>query len=151
IYPVVMSNGVSTSADKNIVDLSRGHGDKAVSKAVRVMRERLQFSGNGIRGFDRDLLALHAAAVLQGASIIPMFIILVTGIGLYINPAPNLFGWALLALSVHAINILIARRASRVELTAADTRKWRLRLLAGQVLIGISWALFSLQDCTTCS
>ena len=146
-----MSNGVSTSADKNIVDLSRGHRNKAVSKAVRVMRERLQFSGNGIQGFDRDLLSLHAAAVLQGASIIPMFIILVTGIGLYINPAPNLFGWALLALSVHAINILIARRASRVELTAADTRKWRLRLLAGQVLIGISWALFSLQDCTTCS
>src|SRR3546814_4455102 len=43
----------------------------------------------------------RSGAVLQGASVIPMFIILVTGIGLYINPAPNLFGWALLALSVH--------------------------------------------------
>src|SRR3546814_507675 len=93
----------------------------------------------------------RSGAVLQGASVIPMFIILVTGIGLYINPAPNLFGWALLALSVHAVNILIARRASSIELTAAGTRKWRLRLLCGQVLIGVSWALFSVQDCTACS
>ena len=37
-----MSTGVSTSTDKIIVDRSRSHRNKAVSRAVRATRERLQ-------------------------------------------------------------------------------------------------------------
>ncbi|HEX2147280.1 MAG TPA: HAMP domain-containing sensor histidine kinase, partial [Pseudorhizobium sp.] len=57
----------------------------------------------------------------------------------------------LLALSIHAINVLLARRASRIEIGALDTARWRRTLLAGQVLVGCSWALFSLQHCAACS
>lgn len=146
-----MSNGVSASADKNIVDLSRGHRNKAVSKTVRATRERLQSTGRNAPAFDRDVLAMHVNTVLQSALVTPLFVTVVTAIGLYLNPATTLVGWALLALSVHAINVLIARRASRIEITAPNMRKWRLRLLIGQVLVGCSWAVFSLQDCATCS
>ena len=146
-----MSNGASASADKNIVDLSRSHRNKAVSKTVRATRERLQTSGGSAPAFDRDVLTIHVNAVLQSALVTPLFVAVVTAVGLYVNPVANLFGWALLALSVHAINVLIARRASRVEITAADTAKWRRRLLIGQVLVGGAWAVFSMQDCPTCS
>ncbi|KGD94456.1 HAMP domain-containing sensor histidine kinase [Rhizobium sp. YS-1r] len=146
-----MSNGVSTSTDKIIVDRSRSHRNKAVSKAVRATRERLQSSAKGNQIFDRDMLAMHVNAVLQSASIMPLFIVLVTAIGVYLNPDTGLFAWALLMLSVHAINVLLARRASRKEITAIETRKWRNRLLAAQVLVGFGWALFSFQSCNTCA
>lgn len=146
-----MSNGASASADKNIVDLSGRHRNKAVSKTVRATRERLQSTGRSAPAFDRDVLAMHANAVLQSALVTPFFVAVVTTIGLYINPVANLFGWALLALSIHAINVLIARRISRIEIAATDIRKWRLRLLVGQILVGCGWAVFSLQDCATCS
>ncbi|KEQ06062.1 MULTISPECIES: sensor histidine kinase [Pseudorhizobium] len=146
-----MSNGVSTSTDKNIVDLSRSNRNRAVSKTVRATRERLQTTGNSTKFFDRDALALHVNAMLQSALVTPIFVAVVTAIGLYINPASNLIAWALLALSTHAINVLAARRASRIEITTLNTASWRMRLLCGQILVGCSWALFSLQGCETCS
>src|SRR5690606_6806874 len=110
IDPVVMSNGVSTSNDKNIVDLSRSNRNRAVSKTVRATRERLQTTGSSTKFFDRDALALHVNAMLQSALVTPIFVAVVTAIGLYIHPAGDLLAWALLALSVHAINVLAARR-----------------------------------------
>jgi len=146
-----MSNGVSTSTDKIIVDKSRSHRNKAVSKTVRATRERLQSSANGNDLFDRDMLTMHVNAVLQGASVMPLFIVLVTAIGVYLNPDASLFGWALMMLSLHAVNVLLARRASRKEIAAIDIRKWRRRLLVAQVLVGCGWAIFALQSCDTCS
>ncbi len=146
-----MSNGVSTSTDKNIVDLSRSNRNRAVSKTVRATRERLQSTGRSTIVFDRDALALHVNAVLQSALVTPLFVAVVTAIGLYLNPAANLLGWALLALSVHALNVLLARRISRIEIAALEATRWRRRLLAVQVLAGGCWALFSLQACHSCS
>ncbi len=145
-----MSSGVSTSTDKIIVDRSRGHRNKAVSKAVRATRERLQLSTNGNQAFDRDMLSMHVNAVLQAAAVVPLFIALVTAIGMYVSPSANLIVWALLMLSLHAINLLLARRFSRKEIAAAATTKWRRRMLFAQVLLGIGWAIFALQTCDAC-
>ena len=145
-----MSSGVSTSTDKIIVDRSRGHRNKAVSKAVRATRERLQSSANGNQAFDRDMLAMHVRAILQGALIMPLLVALVTGIGIYISPGTDLIGWALLVLCIHALHVLLARRASRKELGANDTPKWRMRFLLAQVVIGCGWAVFALRDCSAC-
>ncbi|OHV81067.1 HAMP domain-containing sensor histidine kinase [Rhizobium sp. LCM 4573] len=145
-----MSSGVSTSTDKIIVDRSRGHRNKAVSKAVRATRERLQSSANGNQAFDRDMLAMHVRAILQGALIMPLLVALVTGIGIYISPGTDLIGWALLVLCLHALHVLLARRASRKELGANDTPKWRMRFLLAQVVIGCGWAAFALRDCSAC-
>jgi two-component system cell cycle sensor histidine kinase PleC len=145
-----MSSGVSTSTDKNIVDRSRSHRNKAVSKAVRATRERLQSNANGSQVFDRDMLAMHVTAVLQAAAVTPLVVTLVTAIGVYINPDAHLFAWALLMLCLHSVNVLVARRASRVEIGAGDIAKWRRRFIVGQVLVGCGWALFALQGCNTC-
>lgn len=145
-----MSSGVSTSPDKNIVDRSRSHRNKAVSKTVRATRERLQSSSKGSHAFDRDMLVLHIAAMLQGALILPAFVVIVAAIGIYINGDAKLFPWALLTLAAHSINLLLARRASRVDLSGAHTRRWRHLLLAGQALMGFCWALFALVDCPAC-
>ena len=145
-----MSSGVSTSTDKIIVDRSRSHRNKAVSKAVRATRERLQSSANGNQAFDRDMLAMHVRAILQGALIMPLLVALVTGIGIYISPGTDLIGWALLVLCIHAAHVLLARRASRKELGPNDTPKWRMRFLLAQVVIGCGWAVFALRDCSAC-
>jgi two-component system cell cycle sensor histidine kinase PleC len=146
-----MSSGVSTSTDKIIVDRSRSHRNKAVSKAVRTTRERLQLRSPGNHAYDRDMLAAHVHAVLQSAAIVPLFIALVTGIGLYLSPSTHLIAWALLMLSLHAINLLLARRFSRKEISQAQAARWRRRLLVAQILIGIGWAIFALQSCSACS
>lgn len=146
-----MISGVTTSNDKIIVDRSRSHRNKAVSKAVRATRERLQYSANGSQAFDRDMLSLHVNAVLQGALIMPLFVVLVTAAGLYLDPDPGIFTWVLLMLSVHAVNVLICKRASRKEIASADAYKWRSRLLFAQFLIGCGWAMFALQDCSACT
>ena len=146
-----MSSGVSTSTDKNIVDRTRSHRNKAVSKAVRATRDRLQSSSNGNFAFDRDMLSIHIGSGLQAALMTPLVVAVVTAIGFYLNPDIHIFAWALLMLCLHAINVLLARRASKVEITAADTRKWRRRLLTGHILLGCGWGVFALQGCSTCA
>ncbi len=145
-----MSNGVSTSNDKNIVDKSRSHRNKPVSKAVRVTRERLQSSHSPSGAFDRDVLVMYINAVLQGASIMPLFVIIVAALGVYFTENTQIFLWALLTLTAHATNVFLARRARKHEMTTARARKWRRALLLGQFMIGCCWAVFAVQDCATC-
>ena len=145
-----MSSGVSTSNDKIIVDRTRAHRNKAVSKAVRATRERLQSNGSSSPMFEREMLTLHLHSMLQGAMIMPLFVTLVAAAGMYINPQGGMLGWALLTLAIHSINLLLARRASRIEITTTKTGKWRRRLLAGQILMGCCWAIFATGQCQTC-
>lgn len=145
-----MSKGVPTSADKNIVDLSRGHRNTAVAKAVRTTRERLQSSKGGTMLFESEMLGMHLGATLQGAAVMPIVILMVSGFGAYINPDPTLFLWTLASLTVHAFNILMVKRASRQDLTDSNLVKWRRLLLGGQAGMGVCWAFFSLQSCASC-
>lgn len=145
-----MGTGVSTSTDKNIVDKSRSHRNKPVSKAVRQTRERLQSSHPASGAFDRDVLLLYINAVLQGASIVPLFVVIIAALGIYMTENTQIFLWALLTLTAHAANVFLARRARKREFTAVNARKWRRVLLLGQLTIGCCWAVFALQDCATC-
>jgi two-component system cell cycle sensor histidine kinase PleC len=145
-----MSTGVSTSTDKIIVDKSRSHRNKAVSKAVRSTRERLQTGQSTASGFDRDMLRLYISSVLQGAIAMPLFLVLITGIGIYLSERLNLVGWALLALSVHALTVVLARHASTDDITAEKAVLWRRRFLIAQIVMGICWASFSMQECNVC-
>ncbi|MHA7968757.1 sensor histidine kinase [Rhizobium sp. CAU 1783] len=145
-----MSNGVTTSTDKNIVDLSRGHRNKAVAKAVRTTRERLQSNQSGSLLFESEILGMHLGATLQGAAVMPIIILMVSGFGAYINPDPTLLLWTLATLTIHALNIILVKRASRVDLVAANLIRWRRLLLIGQVSMGACWAFFSLQSCNPC-
>ncbi|MGO4441249.1 sensor histidine kinase [Rhizobium sp. RAF56] len=143
-----MGSGVSTSTDKIIVDRTRGHRNKAVSRAVRQTRERLQMGGGG--SFDREIMMMHLHAMLQGASVVPIFIIVVAGLGLYITRDVEVVGWALLTLTAHAINMLIGRYLRKQTITAESARRWRPILILGQMLIGCCWAFFALMGCDAC-
>jgi two-component system cell cycle sensor histidine kinase PleC len=144
-----MSTGVSTSTDKIIVDRSRSHRNKAVSKAVRQTRERLQSGHTG--SFDREVMMMHVGAMLQGASLMPIFVIIVAALGAYLTGDIRIFAWALLTLTCHAINLILGSRVKRNEITTENAKKWRRILLLGQILSGFCWALFSLKGCAACS
>ncbi|WP_460930763.1 sensor histidine kinase [Shinella zoogloeoides] len=146
-----MSTGVSTSTDKIIVDKSRSHRNKAVSRAVRATRERLQTATGNSPGFDREMMQLHITATVHGALAIPVVVVLIAAGGIYLTQESGLLAWAVLALSVHAIGMLVARRARRHDITGENVRRWQRRFLVAQVLMGLAWATFSLQTCGRCS
>lgn len=145
-----MSNGVSTSTDKIIVDRTRAHRSKPVSKAVRATRERLQYIEQGAQLFDREMLSQHVTTVLQGALITPVFVLLVTIVGFSINPDGRLISWSLLTLTIHAMNLVLARRVARAEFSTEEALRWRKWLMTGQILLGCCWAMFALQSCDAC-
>ncbi|MCV9996778.1 HAMP domain-containing histidine kinase [Pararhizobium sp. YC-54] len=145
-----MSKGVSTSTDKIIVDKSRSHRNAAVSKAVRTTRERLQAGPSNASGFDKEMLGLHVDTMLQGAIAMPLFIILVTAVGVYLSQQLDLVAWGITALCVNAIGILLARSAKALDIPTDKVNDWRRRFLIVYVVIGFCWAAFILQDCNSC-
>ena len=145
-----MSKGVSTSTDKIIVDKSRSHRNTAASKAVRTTREKLQAGPSNFAGFDKDMLGLHIESMLQGAIVMPFFLFLVTGLGVYLSQSLDLLVWGIMGLCVHAIGIFLARQAKASEITAEKVAYWRRRFLLVQGLFGICWAAFLLHDCGQC-
>ena len=140
-----MSKSASTTTDKNIVDRSRTRRNKAVFETVKSTRERLQYGPVGTGVFERDMLQMHIAETLQSATIMPLFIVLATGVGIYISRDPQVVGWSVLALTAHALALFFARKASRQELNAANLSRWHSIFLATQIIIGLVWVLFAIQ------
>ncbi len=72
----------SHTADKNIVDRSKRHRNSDVARAVKKTRDRLsQQAGNP--DFDRELLKLHARAMLGSATAIPLLVVTIAAAGLF--------------------------------------------------------------------
>ncbi|WEX76003.1 HAMP domain-containing histidine kinase [Sinorhizobium numidicum] len=145
-----MSIAASTSTDKIIVDKSRSHRNKAVSKTVRATRQRLQTGSSAPSGFDREMLFLHIDSVLHGAIAMPLLVGLIAAGGVYLSEDPGILAWALMTLSAHAVTIFLARKARRENFGAEKVATWRRRFLAAQVLMGLCWAVFATQDCPAC-
>ncbi|MFD2343052.1 sensor histidine kinase [Sinorhizobium terangae] len=145
-----MSIVASTSTDKIIVDKSRSHRNKAVSKTVRATRERLQTGSSAPTGFEREMLLLHIDSVLHGAIALPFLIALIAATGVYLSGEPDILAWALATLSAHAVIIFLARKAKREDIGADKVAVWRRRFLVGQALMGLCWAIFATQDCAAC-
>jgi two-component system cell cycle sensor histidine kinase PleC len=139
-----------TMTDKNIVDRSRAHKNAAVVKTVRATREQLQHGRETDPAFDHEMVRLHINAVLQGAAAAPVLVILTTVGGLWFDEAIWLLAWALLTMIAYAVLVLTARRASKGPYNEQMAESWRRRFLATYALIGLCWALFSYQDCTSC-
>ena len=146
-----MSTGVSTSTDKIIVDKSRSLRNKAVTRTVRATRERLQTATGTSPGFEREMMQLHVESVAQGALAVPLVIMLIAAGGIYLTQEIGLAAWAVLALSVHALGMLVARRARSQDITGENVRRWQRRFLVAQALMGVAWAAFALQGCGPCS
>lgn len=145
-----MGQSVSNSSDKHIVDLTRSRRGNATAKALRATRERLQSTHGGTPAFEKELLLMHTQASLQGAAITPFITVVFAAVSAYLSHNPTYIFWALLTLSVHALNILLIRKASaRIPLTKRQEH-WRHLLLAGHGAIGCCWALFAYKTCDAC-
>ena len=62
----------STTADKFIVDRRKPHRNSDVSRALRRTRDRLSQQAGNPR-FDRELLKIHAQAIMDSATAIPLW------------------------------------------------------------------------------
>ena len=141
-----MSKSVSTSTDKIIVDRSKKHRNKAVFDTVKTTRERLQQGAGGNEAYEREMLTMHIAEALQGAMIMPLFIVLASIIGLYITGDISLIIWSLIALSFHAMSLVLAKRAAKQAITDDNLQHWKNLFLGMQILIGCAWAMFALAE-----
>lgn len=145
-----MSIAVSTSTDKIIVDKSRSHRNKPVSKTVRATRERLQTGSSAPSGFEREMLNLYIGSALHGAIAMPLLVALITAVGIYLSGNLSIVVWAVMTLSAHAITVFLARKARKEDIAADKVPVWRRRFLIGQLLMGLCWATFVTQDCAAC-
>jgi two-component system, cell cycle sensor histidine kinase PleC len=145
-----MGNSLSNSTDKHIVNLTRNRRGDATAKALRLTRERLQSTHGGTPAFEKELLLMHTQASLQGAAITPFITLIFAAVSAYLSQNPAYLLWALMTLSVHALNILLIRKASLRIPQSKRQEHWRHALLAGHTAMGCCWALFAYQPCNVC-
>jgi two-component system, cell cycle sensor histidine kinase PleC len=139
----------STTADKNIVDRSKPHRNSDVARAVRRTRDRLsQRAGNPV--YDREMLSLHARAVLNTVLAIPVLVLVIATAGIFAGVGPGILVWAVITVACYAGLALLARRIDNrapSEIEPGPARRW---LLLGHIAGGLGWAYFAALECHAC-
>jgi two-component system cell cycle sensor histidine kinase PleC len=144
-----MSLQRSNTADKNIVDRRNRRRNTDVARAVKKTRDRLsQQSGNP--GFDRELLKLHARAMLGGATAMPLMVVTIAAAGLMAGMSGEVLIWALVAVMCYAALAILARRVDRTEVADIKPAPTRRNFLAAHFLSGLGWAYFASLGCGAC-
>ncbi len=139
----------SQTADKIIVDRRKSHRHSDVARAVRKTRERLsQQAGNPL--FDRELLKLHAHAIMSSASAIPLMVLLVTAAGLFAGMSGAILIWAFCTVTFYAVLAVTARRIDRTEISSIDAPAASRNLLVGHFFSGLGWAYLAWLGCAEC-
>ncbi|THF59902.1 sensor histidine kinase [Ollibium composti] len=145
-----MSLQRSSTADKNIVDRSKPHRNSDVARAVRKTRDRLsQQSGNP--DFDRELLKLHARAMVSGVTAIPLLVVAIAAAGLFAGMGVEILIWALLAVTCYTALALIARRIDHTEAADVKPAQARRDFLLAHFASGLGWAYFASLGCNACA
>jgi two-component system cell cycle sensor histidine kinase PleC len=144
-----MSLQRSNTADKNIVDRRKRHRNSDVAKAVQKTRDRLsQQAGNP--DFDRELLKLHARAMVGGATAIPLMVVTIAAAGMLAGMGGQILLWALIAVSFYTVLALVARRIDRTELADVTPGPARRDFLIAHFISGLGWAYFASLGCDAC-
>jgi two-component system cell cycle sensor histidine kinase PleC len=139
----------TNTADKFIVDRTKTHRNSDVSRAVRKTRDRLsQRSGNP--AFDRELLKLHARAILTGASALPLLVLLVAAAGMFTGMAGDTLIWALATIASYVLLALLAHRVDQADPGESDPAVTRRGFLALHFLTGLGWAYLAAMECGQC-
>lgn len=139
----------SSLADKNIVDRTKAHRNTDVARAVRKTRDRLsQQAGNPV--FDRELLKLHARAMINGATAIPLLVLVIGAAGLFAGMGIQILTWALLTVACYGGLAVVAQRADRAEAADIDASAMRRNFLVAHFLSGLGWAYFASLGCDAC-
>lgn len=143
-----MSLQLASTADKNIVDRRKPHRNSDVSRAVRKTRDRLSQQA-GSHDFDRELLKLHARAMIGGATAIPLLVVAIAAAGLAAGMSFTIAIWALLTVSCYAGLAIIARQVDRAE--ALKPQQSRNNFLIAHFVSGMGWAYFASLGCNACA
>ena len=144
-----MASQRSTTADKNIVDRTKAHRNNDVARAVRRTRDRLsQKAGNP--AFDRELLKLHAHAMVNSATAIPLLVLLIAAAGLFAGMSGDVLIWALITVTCYFGLAILARRVDGTDAADIVPTTTRRDFLAAHFASGIGWAYFATLSCDTC-
>ncbi|TPI63167.1 HAMP domain-containing histidine kinase [Mesorhizobium sp. B3-1-7] len=139
----------SNTADKFIVDRRKPHRNSDVARAVRKTRDRLSQQAGSL-DFDRELLKLHARAMVVGAVAIPLLVLAVAAVGRLAGMDSQVTIWALSMLLCYAIVAFMARRVERTDAAELDPAQTHRDFLIGHFLCGLGWAWFAWIGCDTC-
>src|SRR5690606_26500753 len=96
-------------ADKFIVDRRKPHRNSDVARAVRKTRDRLSQQA-GSPTFDREMLKIHARAILDSALALPLLVLVIAAAGLYAGADQRVVLWAVAASACYSGLYLLARR-----------------------------------------
>jgi two-component system cell cycle sensor histidine kinase PleC len=139
----------SQTADKIIVDRRKPHRNTDVARAVRKTRERLSQRA-GSPAFDRELIKLHAHAIVNSATAIPLLVLLVAAAGLFIGMSGDILVWAFCTVLFYAVLAVTARRLDQTEAARIDVPAATRNLLVGHFFSGLGWAYFAWLGCAEC-
>ncbi len=140
----------SHTADKNIVDRSKRHRNSDVARAVKKTRDRLsQQAGNP--DFDREMLKLHARAMVGSVAAIPLLVVAIAAAGLFAGMSRDIVAWALLTVACYAGLAFVARRIDRAEPASIKPAQTRHIFLAMHFLSGLGWAYLASLGCNPCA
>ncbi|MBL8581404.1 MAG: HAMP domain-containing histidine kinase [Rhizobiaceae bacterium] len=140
----------ASTADKIIVDRRKAHRNSDVARTVRKTRDRLaQKVGNP--AFDRELLKLHASAMVHSAAAIPLMVAVVAVAGAFIGMSTSILIWALIAATCYAGLAFVARKTDRADITSIDPVRSRRTFLIAHFVSGLGWAYFASLGCGECS
>lgn len=146
-----MPERVSTSPDKNVVDLSRASRNAGMNRTLKETRAKLQNGEGGTPQFQRETLNLYIDASLNSAAAVP---ILACGIGAFslaFNLGQYTLVWVLTTLVVHALHVFALQQIrGRQLIRDENAANWMRRLLGLQLAIGLCWAFFASQSCASC-
>jgi len=144
-----MTGRSSESTDKFIVDRRKVRRDTDVARAVRQTREKLsQKPGSPV--FDRELLTLHAHAVVASTASIALLIVAVTAVGAYAGVGWPLAVWCFSALMCYLGLAWYAQRVEKAGKSRLDVAVTRRNFMIGHAVTGLAWTYFAYIDCDQC-
>ncbi|WP_295810023.1 HAMP domain-containing sensor histidine kinase [uncultured Nitratireductor sp.] len=134
----------SKSADKFIVDRTKPHRNSNVGLAVRRTRDRLSQS-LGPPDFNRDMLKLHARAILSNAIKSLLLVLAIWVGGLYLGlDTQRMSIWAAGCLACYLPLFALARRLDRLPENKVEVTRTHRRLFAAHFVSGLGWAGFAI-------
>ncbi|BCH24594.1 sensor histidine kinase [Mesorhizobium sp. L-8-3] len=139
----------TNTADKFIVDRRKTHRNSDVSRAVKHTRDRLS-QRSGSPAFDRELLKLHARAIVTGASAIPLLVLVIAAAGLLGGMGGTILSWALITVACYTGIALFARNIDKADTARIELAATKRNFLILHSLSGLCWAYLASLGCGEC-
>lgn len=124
------------------VDPEVARRKRASGQQLRSVRERLTSSSGLRRAFDHELLRMFARQRSSAAlTMVLLAAVLAVLSGSWIPPGAA-FVWLSIMCATMTVSLVLGRRFLDAQEQDIDIPQWRRRFILGELLQGVSWALF---------